>query len=138
MDPKKIAAKNVEKLKRDTFAVVWIALIVALLLMTVFFKTYIKDMIVISILFLLFWYIEPLVLGVTGRTVTTFLSRGRRVPAWKRFPLFFLAIMVVYFAYVAIQATLDRAFPATSVNIVLVFLWVGFLFLLWVYKFSKA
>lgn len=137
IDPKKIATKHVEKLKKDTFAIIWIIFAAVLVAMTVLFKQYVKGMIVISLLFLIFWYLEPLMFGATGKTVTAYLSRGQKVPRWKRFPLFFLVIILVYVLYSAIQMALDAAFPQESVNIVFVVLWLGFLFLLWHYKFSK-
>lgn len=137
IDPKKIATKHVEKLKKDTFAIIWIIFAAVLVAMTVLFKQYVKGMIVISLLFLIFWYLEPLMFGATGKTVTAYLSRGQKVPRWKRFPLFFLVIILVYVLYSAIQMALDAAFPQESVNIVFVVLWLGFLFLLWHYKFSR-
>ena len=134
MDPKKYATQKVESLKKDVYAIMWIALIIALIAMTFFAKAYIRDMLVISILFLIFWFLEPFLFGATGKTVTAFLSRGRKVPRWKRFPLFFLVIVMLYVLYSGIQAVMTYAFPAGSVNVVIVALWLGFLFLIWNYK----
>jgi hypothetical protein len=94
-------------------------------------------MVAISILTIIFWYLEPLLFGATGKTVTAFLSRGQKVPRWKRFPLFFLIIILIDVLWNAIYYSVELAFPAQSINLVFVALWVGFLFLLWVYKFSK-
>jgi hypothetical protein len=135
--PKEIITKKVFKLKSDTFAYIWLAFIAVLVLMTYFFKPYVKGMIVISILFVIFWFLEPFLLGTPGSKVSTYLSNGQRVPGWKRFPLFFLVIILLYLIYTGVQYGLELAFPEESVNIVFVALWVGFLFLLWHYKFSK-
>ncbi|MEM2874066.1 MAG: hypothetical protein QW063_01255 [Candidatus Nanoarchaeia archaeon] len=136
--PKEIAVKEVKKLKRDVFIFIWIIFIAVLIVMTKYFKQYVKGMIVISLLFVIFWYFEPFLFGATGKTVTTYLSRGQKVPKWKRFPLFFLVIILLYIIYSGIQIVLNWAFPAESVNIVFVALWIGFLFLLWNYKFSNG
>ncbi|MEM0372751.1 MAG: hypothetical protein QXO69_02870 [archaeon] len=135
--PKKIAKEKVEELKQDTYAFIWLLFIVVLVAMSVYFKAYIKEMINVSILFLIFWYVEPMMFGATGTTVTTLLGRGKKVPAWKRFPLFFIVIILVYVLYNGIQFALNTAFPEESVNIVFIAMWLVMLFLLWVYKFSK-
>ncbi|MCX6774530.1 MAG: hypothetical protein NTY99_00360 [DPANN group archaeon] len=137
INPKKFAAQKVERLKKDVYAIIWIVMIASFIIMTLFFKSYLKDMIVISILTIIFWYLEPLLFGATGKTVTTFLSGGKHVPRWKRFPLFFLIIIFMDILWNGIQFSIERIFPTQSINLVFVALWVGFLFLLWVYKFSK-
>ena len=137
IDPKKIATKHVEKLRKDTFAIIWVVFIAAFVIMTVFLKNYIREMVAISILTIIFWYLEPLLFGATGKTVTAFLSGGKRVPRWKRFPLFFLIIILVDALWNAIYYGVELAFPTQSINLVFVILWLGFLFLLWHYKFSK-
>lgn len=135
--PKEIVRKEVRMIENDVFTYIWIAFIVALVGMMVFFKGYVKQMINISILFLIFWYLEPIIFGMTGTTVTTLLSRGRKVTEWKRFPLFFLVTILVYVLYSGVEMALDLAFPEEHVNPVFVIMWLGMLFLLWVYKFSK-
>jgi hypothetical protein len=137
IDPRKFAVQKVERLKKDMYAIIWIAMIAALVGMTFFAKLYVRDMMVISILFVLFWYLEPFLYGMHGKSITALLSRGHSVPRWKRFPIFFLEIILLYAIYSGLQSALESAFPAGSVNIVIVGLWLGFLFLLWVYKFSK-
>jgi uncharacterized membrane protein len=137
INPTRFAAQKVERLKKDVYVIIWIVFIAVLVIMTVFFKSYIRDMIAISILTLIFWFLEPLLFGATGKTVTAFLSRGKKVPRWKRFPLFFLVIIFIDALWNGIYYAVERAFPAASINLVFVALWVGFLFLLWVYKFSK-
>jgi len=137
LNPHKFVTKKVERLKKDVYALIWIALIAAFVIMTLFFKSYIKEMVAISILTIIFWYLEPLLFGATGKTVTAFLSRGQKVPRWKRFPLFFLIIILIDVLWNAIYYSVELAFPAQSINLVFVAMWVGFLFLLWVYKFSK-
>ena len=131
------STRIVRKLRKDSFAVMWLILIISLALMTYFLKSYVKDMIVISILFLIFKYLEPLIYSVHKRSATTILSGGHSVPTWKRFPIFFLEILLAYIIYGTLQTALDTAFPSGSINIVFVALWVGFLFLLWVVKFSR-
>ena len=135
--PKEIIKKKVYTFSRDVFTFIWLAFIAIIILMTFYFKPYVKGMIVISILFVIFWFLEPFLLGTPGSKVSSYLSNGRKVPGWKRFPLFFLVIVLLYIIYTGIQYALQLAFPEESVNIVFVALWVGFLFLLWHYKFSK-
>ena len=137
IDPKAIADGQVRKLKKDTFAQIWVLFAAVLVAMTLFFKASVKSLIIVSILFMLFWYVEPVIFGATGKTVTTYLSKGQKVPRWKRFPLFFLAIVALDLIYTGIQELFDIAFPETSVNLVFVLTWLGFLFLMWVYIFSK-
>jgi len=136
-NPQSFVTKKVEKIKKDTYAIIWIAFVLVLIIMATFFKSYIRDMIAISLLTIIFWFLEPLLFGATGRTVTNFLSRGRSVPRWKRFPLFFLIIIFMAVLWNGIYYAVEQAFPTQSINLVLVAMWVGFLFLLWVYKFSK-
>jgi len=137
IDPKAVADKEVRMLRKDIFAQIWVVLAVVLVVMTLYFKAYVKGMIIISILFMMFWYLQPLVFGVTGKTVTTYLSRGQKVPWWKRFPLFFLFIVMLAVLNAGLEAVFSMAFPEESVNIVFVIMWLGFLFLLWVYIFPK-
>ena len=136
-NPTKFAEKHVARLKKDVFAIMWIIFIATLIIMTLYFKQYVKDMIVISLVFLIAWYMDDYVYCNHRTSITTFLSRGQRVPSWKRFPLFFLEIVVLYGVYIFLENALNYAFPAQAINFVLVLLWVGFLFLIWIYKFSK-
>ncbi|MEM5814371.1 MAG: hypothetical protein QXD77_00980 [Candidatus Aenigmatarchaeota archaeon] len=135
--PKKIIKKKARELEHDVFAYIWAIFIAVFIILTIYFKTYVKEMIVISALFLIFWFIEPLMFGVTGKTVTTILSKGKEVAEWKRFPLFFLVIIFLYVLYNGIGMVISMAFPEESINVVFVVMWLGFLYLLWVYKFSK-
>jgi hypothetical protein len=136
LNAKAAAKKRAAELKQDTFVYIWSLFVIAFVVMTIYFKSYVKEMINISVLFMIFFYLEPLMFGVTGTTVTTLLSRGRKVANWKRFPLFFLIIIMVYVMYTGVQAILDMAFPEEHVNIIFVLMWLGMLFLLWIYKFS--
>ena len=134
---KTAARKKAEEMEKDTFSYIWFIFIVSLTVMALGFKGYTKEMINVSILFMIFWYLQPLMFGMTGRTVTTILSKGQDVPIWKRFPLFFLVIVVLYLINRGIQIALDMAFPDEHVNIVFVIIWIGFLYFIWVYVFSK-
>jgi hypothetical protein len=134
---KAAARRKAEEMEKDTFSYIWFIFIVAIVVMTVGFKGYMKEMINVSILFIIFWYLQPLTFGMTGRTVTTVLSKGQDVPIWKRFPLFFLVIVILYLINRGIQLALDMAFPDEHVNVVFVIVWLGFLYFVWVYVFSK-
>jgi len=136
-DPTSLVEKHVSRLKKDVFALIWIVFAVALLIMSVYFKEYVKDMIVISIMFILIRYLEPILYNMHGNSVTTFLSRGAHVPKWKRFPLFFLEIIFLYIVFQGLQLLIEYAFPTTSINIIVVIFWLGFLFFLWYYALSK-
>ena len=134
---KAAAKRKAEEMEKDVFSYIWLLLIVTVIILTVGFKGYMKEMINVSILFIIFWYLQPLTFGMTGRTVTTVLSKGQDVPIWKRFPLFFLVIVVLYLINTGIQAALNMAFPDEHVNIVFVIVWLCFLYFVWVYVFSK-
>lgn len=134
---KEIARKKAREIKQDVFALIWILFAAVLLAMSVYFKDFIKEMMVISVLFLVFWYLEDIMFGMTGTTVTTVISRGKKIEAWKRFPLFFLAVVLIDVVWNVMWYLLDLAFPGEQVNIVFIGMWLGLLFLLWVYKFSK-
>ncbi|MFH0829559.1 MAG: hypothetical protein V1887_00145 [Candidatus Aenigmatarchaeota archaeon] len=136
--PTVIMRRKCNEIGHDVFTYIWIAFIVALILTMMFFRGYVKQMINMSVLFLIFWYLEPLVFGMTGTTMTTLLSRGRKVAEWKRFPLFFVVTILVYVIYSGVEMVLDLAFPEEHINPVFVIMWLGMLFLLWVYKFSKG
>ena len=133
----RFVTKHIRAIQKDIFAIIWIIFAAALALMTLFFKVYLRDMIVISIMFILFWFLEPVMYGMHGRSITSLLSRGQTVPKWKRFPLFFLEIILLYIIYAALQTVIESTLPASAVNFILVLLWVGFLFLLWQYYFSE-
>ena len=135
--PKEIAAKKIEDFKKDTFAIMWVILIATIMVMTFLYKTHVRDMIVISFLFVIFWYFESLMISATGTTISTFLAHGKKVPKWKRFPLFFIVIMLLYVIYAVLQRAMEIAFPSGSVNIVIVVLWLGFMYLIWTFKFSS-
>jgi len=123
--------------KKDTFAFIWLIFIAAIILLTFFGQHYIKDMIVVSLIFLAFIMLEPLVHMAHGSKITRMISGGRHVPAWKRFPIFFIAIIIVFAIKELLEVGLDHAFPAHSVNIVFVAFWLAFLFLIYLLIFSK-
>ena len=135
--PKEIMKGKFREIGHDVFTYIWIAFIISLILVMMFFRGYVKQMINMSVLFLIFWYLEPLVFGMTGTTMTTLISRGRKVVEWKRFPLFFLVTILVYLIYSGVEMVLDMAFPEEHINPVFVIMWLAMLFLLWVYKLSK-
>lgn len=123
--------------RKDVFALIWIIFIAAIIILTYFGKYYVKDMIVVSILFLAFIMLEPLVHMAHGSSVTRLISGGKYVPAWKRFPIFFIAIIIIFAIKEFLEVSLDHAFPAGAVNIVFVAFWLAFLFLLYLLIFSK-
>lgn len=120
--------RTVDFLKRDVFAIIWVVFIVVIILLTFFGKEYIKDMIVVTILFLVIFMLQPLVRLSAGSKITKKISGGKEVPLWKRFPLFFVAILIVFTIKHVIELGLDQAFPKHSINIVLVSFWLVALF----------
>ena len=120
--------RTVDFFKRDVFAIIWIVFIVVIVLLTFFGKEYIKDMIVVTILFLAILMLKPLVNLSAGSKITKKISGGKEVPLWKRFPLFFVAILIVFTIKNVIEVGLDQAFPENSINIVLVSFWLIALF----------
>ena len=134
---KETVKKKENELIHDPYIYSWIIFAISIIAMTLYFKAYIKEMINISILFLIFWVVEPLILGVSGTTVTTLLGRGKTVSNWKRFPLFFIAVIMVYVLYSSVEELLGMAYLEEHVNFVFVMTWLGMLFLLWIYKFSN-
>jgi len=124
-------------LKKDTYTVIWIILIAAIILLTYYGKAYVKDMIVTSIMFLAIVLLEPMVQQAHSTKFTRLLSGGKNVPVWKRFPIFFVAIIIVFAIKHFLEDGLDHAFPAGAVNIVFVAFWLAFLFLIFILIFSK-
>jgi hypothetical protein len=120
--------RTVDFLKRDVFAIIWVIFIVVIILLTFFGKEYIKDMIVVTILFLAIFMLQPLIRLSAGSKITKKISGGKEVPLWKRFPLFFVAILIVFTIKNVIEVGLDQAFPEHSINIVLVAFWLIALF----------
>ncbi len=129
--------KVMDFIKRDLFAIIWIIFIAIIIYLTFFGKEYIKDMIVVSILFLAFILLEPLVRMAHGSKITHFISGGKPVPSWKRFPIFFVAILIVFSIKHVLEIGLDQGFPTESVNIILVVFWLITLFSIYYLIFSK-
>lgn len=132
------AGKRLESFfQKEPFTFIWLIFIAAIIALTYFGKHYVKDMIVVSILFLAFLMLEPIVHMAHGSKFTKLISGGRRVPVWKRFPVFFMAILIIFAIKHFLEYGLDRAFPSYAINIVFVFFWLAFLFLLFILIFSK-
>ena len=123
-------------LMRDIFAIIWVILIVVIILLTFFGKEYIKDMIVVTILFLAFLMLEPIVRLSHGSKITRMISGGKEVPPWKRFPLFFIAILIVFAIKYILEAGLEEMFPTESVNIILVIFWLIAMFAIYYLIFT--
>ena len=134
----KQAAEQVSALlMRDVFAIIWVVFIVLIILLTFYGKHYIKDMIVVSILFLAFFVLEPFIRMAHGSKIARMISRGKEVPHWKRFPVFFVAILIIFAIKNLLELGLDEGFATESVNIVLVAFWLAFMFLVYYLIFSK-
>src|SRR3989344_1444821 len=103
----KRVAKIITALKKDVLALIWIAFIVSIVVMTVWFQSSLKDIIIISVLFILFYYFEPIILNPKG--IITLLG-VRFAPRWKTFPIFFIGIILIYFGYVFFQGNIDKNF----------------------------
>jgi len=123
-------------MQRDIFAIIWIVFIVAIILLTFYGKEYIKDMIIISIIFLAIFLLEPLVKMSHSNKIVQFISRGKPVDPWKRFPIFFLAILVVFTLKHFLELGLDASLPLESINIILVLFWLLSLFFIYYLIFS--
>jgi hypothetical protein len=95
-------------------------------------------MIIVSILFFAFLLIEPMVRLAHGSKITKIISRGKEVPPWKRFPLFFLAILILFALERSLEVVLDETIPTESINIILVIFWLLSLFLIYYMVFSKS
>jgi hypothetical protein len=129
--------KAVGFLERDVFAIIWIVFLVLIIYLTMYRKEYIKDMITVSILFLVFLLIEPLVRLAHGSKITKKISRGREVPYWKRFPLFLAALLFLFVIERGLEAGIEESFPTESVNFILVLFWLISLFLFYYLIYSK-
>ena len=127
----KRVAKIITALKKDVLALIWIAFIVSIVVMTVWFQSSLKDIIIISVLFILFYYFEPIILNPKG--IITLLG-VRFAPRWKTFPIFFIGIILIYFGYVFLQEILTRTLPTGGINIVFVAIWLMLLFVMYDYK----
>jgi len=71
---KKGSDQVIEFLRKDIFAIIWVIFIVVIMYLTFFGKKYVKDMIEVSILFLAFILLEPIVRMAHGSKITQFIS----------------------------------------------------------------
>jgi hypothetical protein len=126
-----------EFLQRDIFAIIWIVFIITIFYFSFYGKEFIKDMIIVSILFFAFLLIEPMVRLAHGSKITKMIARGKDVPPWKRFPMFFLAILILFALERGLEFGLDETIPTESINIILVIFWLLSLFLIYYLVFSK-
>ena len=126
-----------ELLMRDVFAIIWVILIIVIILLTFYGKEYIKEMIVVSILFLAFFLLHPIVRMAHGSKITKIISGGKEVPPWKRFPIFLLAIFIIFGIKHLLDLGLGQMFPEHSINIVLVVFWLIALFSIYYLIFSE-
>ncbi len=132
------AGKRLESFfQKEPFTFIWLIFIAAIIALTYFGKHYVKDMIVVSMMFLAFIMLEPLVHMAHGKSVVKMISGGKYIPVWKRFPLFFVAILIIFAFKHSLEYALDKTFPTASINLVFVFFWLAFLFLIFLLIFSK-
>jgi hypothetical protein len=134
---KKGSDKALELIRKDVFAIIWAIFIVLIIYFTFFGKEYIKEMIVVSIMFLAFFLLEPLVTMSHGSKIAQFISGGKHVPSWKRFPIFFVAILIVFTIKHLLDIGLEETFHTESVNIVFVVFWLIALFAIYYLIFSQ-
>jgi len=125
--------KIIAMLSKDVLAVVWIAFIASIIAMTLWFQSYIKDIIIISVLFLVFTLLEPYILHSDAHIVRM-ITGSKSAPRWKKFPLFFLAIVGLYFLYSFLQSVLAVALPTGGINLVFVAIWLILLFVIYNYR----
>jgi hypothetical protein len=132
-----MANRLTEKLKRDTLGLIWIVFIASLVVMTLWFKPYIKDLIIISILFLVFCLLEPFLLHSGSKEFANILPGGRAAPRWKKFPIFFGSIILLYFVYALLEEAMGRALPTGGINLVFVAIWIILLFIIYNYQIIR-
>jgi hypothetical protein len=125
-----------EFLQRDIFAVIWVVFFIIIIYLTFYAKEYIKSMIIVSVLFLAFILIEPMVRLTHGSKITTMISRGREVPTWKRFPMFLLAILILFALERGLEFVIKETLTIDAINIVLVVFWLLSLFLIYYFLFA--
>jgi len=136
--PKKKQNKIQEMFQNDIFTYIWLVFIVLIIYFTYFGKEFVREMIITSIMFLAFFLLEPLVKMAHGSKVTEFLARGKQIPPWKRFPIFFIAILIVFAIKHFLEKNLDeQTFPEHSVNIVFVVFWLIALFAIYYLIFQQ-
>ncbi|WP_455393019.1 hypothetical protein [[Eubacterium] cellulosolvens] len=135
---KKGLDKGVDFLRKDIFAIIWIIFIVVIIYLTFFGKEYVKEMIVVRIMFLAIFLLHPIVRMAHGSKITKFISGGKYVPAWKRFPIFFLAILLIFAIKHFLELGLAHTFTTDSVNIILVVFWLIALFSIYYLIFSQG
>ena len=127
----KYMRKLIVALTKDVLALIWIAFIIAIVAMTFWFQAYLKDLIIISVLFILFFYFEQIITNPKG--ILSFLG-VKSAPRWKTFPIFFIGVIAVYLGYVFLQEILTRTLPTGGINIVFVAIWLILLFIMYDYK----
>ena len=136
--PGKQQNKIQEMFQNDIFTWIWIVFIGLIIYFTYFGREFVREMIITSIMFLAFFLLEPLVKMAHGSKVTEFLARGKNIPPWKRFPIFFIAILIVFAIKHFLEENLNEAtFPEQSVTIVLVVFWLIALFAIYYLIFQQ-
>ncbi|MEK6923432.1 MAG: hypothetical protein AABW84_01955 [Nanoarchaeota archaeon] len=123
--------KIIAALKKDVLAVIWITFIASIVIMTVWFQSSLKDLIIVSVLFILFYYFEQIIVNPKG--IIAFLG-VKSAPRWKTFPIFFVGIIAIYFGFVFLQEILTKTLPTGGINIVFVAIWLILLFIMYDYK----
>ncbi len=133
---KKGLDKGLNLLQKDIFAIIWVIFIAIIILLTYYGKEYIKDLIIVSIIFLAFFLLEPIVRMSRGSKIAHMLSGGKYVPPWKRFPIFFVAVVIIFSIKHILEIGLDENLPTESINIILVIFWLISIFLIYHLIFS--
>lgn len=125
---------------RDPHTILWLGVIVLLLIATVFglFTDIIVDVMIISGLFVTFYFIDPLIFDVRGNSVVTLFSGHLYTKRWQAFPVFLLELFIFSWASNNIIEPLARGVLNDNIiSPVPVFIWFAFIFGFYWFKASR-
>ena len=74
-----VLKRIIELIRKDTFAFIWVVFIAFMVYLTFYGKTHVKDMIIISLIFLMFVLLEPLIHMSHKSSFVRFISNGNRL-----------------------------------------------------------
>jgi UDP-N-acetylmuramyl pentapeptide phosphotransferase/UDP-N-acetylglucosamine-1-phosphate transferase len=102
--PRKKNAQPIDFIRNDIFLIIWIFFIALILLIWYYDSILdtkhehhlITEMIAVSAIFLIFFLLEPVIRMSHSSKVSQIISKGEYVEPWKRFPIFFFALLIVF------------------------------------------
>jgi len=136
--PKNKSKNPVEIIRNDIFFLIWVFFITIIFAIWYFQPRLIIEMIAVSAIFLIFFILEPLIKMSHGSKFAQIISKGEYVEPWKRFPIFFFALLVVFTIKHYLENYLYHSFEHDAdIDLVLVIFWLIALFSIYYLIFTK-